>query len=88
MDRRIEVQNKLEVRIRESSVLTGQKKSRHRAVRLRNHPKCFVGVRSVTAQEPESVLQAVLVLLAIDYSDYYTAAVRWERCSDLGGTLT
>src|SRR5215469_3010101 len=23
-----------------------------------------------------------------DYSDYYTAAVRWERCSDLGGTLT
>jgi hypothetical protein len=49
---------------------------------------CFVGVRSVTAQEPESVLQAVLVLLAIDYSDHYTAAVRWERCSDLGGTLT
>ena len=49
---------------------------------------CFVGLRPVTAQEPKSVLQAVLVLLAIDYSDHYTAAVRWERCSDLGGTLT
>src|SRR5262249_41333611 len=50
-----------------SSVLTGQKQKqgRHRAVRLRNHPNCFVGVRVVTAQEPESVVQAVLVLPAI-----------------------
>jgi hypothetical protein len=48
-----------------TSVLTGQKQGRDRAVRLRNQPNCFVGVRAVTAQEPESVLQAVLVLPAI-----------------------
>jgi hypothetical protein len=49
-------------RIRKNSVRTGHKQSRHRAVRLRKHPDCFVGVRSVTAQEPESVLQTELVL--------------------------
>ena len=46
-----------------SSVLTGQKKGRHRAVRLRKHPNCFAGLRSVAAQGQESVLQAVLILI-------------------------
>ena len=51
----------------------------HRAARLRNQPNCFVGVRAVTAQEPESVLQAVLILPAIFVGNISPLSAHMQR---------
>src|ERR1700730_11054804 len=45
-------------------ILFGQKQGRRRAVCLSDHPQLVTYIGSITAQDPESVLKAVVVLLS------------------------
>jgi hypothetical protein len=46
-------------------ILFGQKQGRQRAVALSDDPELLARIRSITAQEPESVLKAMVVFLLV-----------------------
>ena len=69
--------------IRGRSVFTGQRQSGHRAVRLRNYPNCFVGVRFGNCLGAGIRAPAVLVLVARESESGATKRGRKEGRDDV-----